>query len=138
MEYAIIFQIYSKQINMSETTAAILNIITMICLITFAVFISAELKEQKIHLVKRLFICLITLSFNPLKEIKSQWVFLLGYPIIIAVLTHVLVLSRQFRIGKMYIRPDISFIANLTLWIVLPMFVLGLMNLLKKEQRKNK
>lgn len=123
---------------MSDTVATILNILTMLCLIIFAGAISAELKEQKINLCKRIFHCIIYFTIEPLRQIKAHWIYLLCYPIIIALLTHVLVLARQFRIGKMYIRADFSFIAGLALWIFLPIFVLGLMHLLKQEQHKNK
>lgn len=123
---------------MSEVIASIFNIFTMICLIFFAGYLSAELGEQKVGLFKRLILCVLHWDIEPLSNIKTKRIYLWCYLLIPALLLNVLSIARQFNIGKMYIRADVDFIARAVVWIVLPMFVIGVINKLKKEERKNK
>lgn len=123
---------------MSEIVVTIFNIITMVCLIFFAGYLSSVLGEQKIGLFKRLVFCLIHWSFKPLYDIKTKRIYLWCYLIIPSLIVNVLVVARQFNIGKMYIRVDLGFIASAVLWIALPILFIGVLDKLKKEELKNK
>lgn len=120
---------------MSDSITIILNISTMILLILFAGGINAELAEMKIGLIKKLLQSLFTLSLKPIKEIKAHWTILLCYPLVVVLLGQFLVILRQFRIGKMYIRADISFATQFATWILVPAIILGLINLHKKNNK---
>jgi hypothetical protein len=123
---------------MSEIIVTIFNIITMVCLIFFAGYLSSVLGEQKIGLFKRLVLCVCRWSFKPLYDIKTKRIYLWCYLIIPALIVNVLVVARQFNIGKMYIRVDLGFIASAVLWIALPILFIGVLDKLKKEELKNK
>lgn len=117
---------------MSEVIASILNIFTMLWIIFFATYLTAELSEQKIRLLHKVWLSLITWNLRPLRGIKAKRVYLWCYLLIPALILNVLVIARQFRIGKMYIRADFSFVTGALLWIALPMFVIGIINKSKK------
>lgn len=121
---------------MNSIAEPILNILTMCLLILFAGALIGELHEHKIRLFKRLFHCVIFWELKPLKELKGRWLWVMLYPIVVALLANVLVIARQFRIGKMYIKSDISFWTGFFLWILLPAFVIGVLNELKKYKNK--
>lgn len=120
---------------MSDSTTIILNICTMICLIAFAGGINAELAEMKIGLVKRILQSIFTLSLKPIREIKAHWTILLCYPLVVVLLGQFLTIMRQFRIGKMYIRADISFATQFATWILVPAIILGMINLHKRNNK---
>lgn len=123
---------------MSELVISIFNVLTMLCLILCAGYLSAELAEQRISLFKRLVLCLVNWSCKPLDGLKPKIGYLLFYIIIPSLIGHVLMIARQFRIGKMYIRADFSFVLGFSLWVSLPLFLMWILNKLKKEQSKNK
>lgn len=123
---------------MSEIQASIFNIVTMICLVLFAGYLSSVLGEQKISLFKRLIHCVFKWTYDPIEELKEKKFYLWIYLIIPSLLVNVLAIARQFNIGKMYIRADLGFIASSVLWIALPMLYIGALNRLKKEEDKNK
>jgi len=123
---------------MSEIVASIFNVLTMLCLIGFAGYLVGVLGEQKINLFKRLILCVVHLNFRHLYEIKAKRIYLWCYIIIPSLLVNVLVIARQFNIGKMYIRADIGFVAGAILWITLPLFFISIIRRLEKEELKNK
>jgi len=121
---------------MNEVLISILNVITMLWIIFFAGYLSAELSEQKIRLFRRVFWCIYKRSFEPIRSIKTKRIYLWCYALIPILIMNVLVISRQFKIGKMYIRADFSFITGALFWIVFPLFVIGLMKKHKQELKK--
>lgn len=123
---------------MSEVIASIFNIITMLCLLAFAAYLAGVLAEHKIQLFKRLLLCIINLKSDPIKEVWHKKIYFLCYVIIPALVGNVLVIARQFNIGKMYIRADIGFVLGAVLWITLPLFFIGILKRLEKEELKNK
>lgn len=118
--------------------ATILNVVTMLELIFFAGYLRFQLGEQKINLMKRIYCSVIRWSTTPLRSIKAKRVYLFCYPLIPALLIQVLAIARQFNIGKMYIKSDPSFIAGALIWLLLPLFVIGIINKNKKQNDNNK
>lgn len=123
---------------MSDTVISIFNIGTMLCLLACASYLSGVLAEQRISLLKTVLYCLLKWDCKPLGDLKNRWGYLLFYIIIPCLIGHVLMIARQFRIGKMYIRMDLSFLLGFILWITLPLFLVWILNRLKKEENKNK
>lgn len=111
----------------------------MLCLLGCASYLTGILAEQRIHLFKVILYCIIKRDCSALYSLKSRWGYLLFYIIIPCLIGHVLMLARQFRIGKMYIRMDLSFLLGFLLWITLPLFLVWALNKLKdKEDKQNK
>lgn len=113
---------------MSEVLISILNIFAMLCIIYFATILSARLSERKLGLWKKVWLCVIKFDLKHLKFKNNDKVYLWCYLLIPALILNVLVIAGQFRIGKMFIRPDLSFVTGALLWVALPMFVIGIMN----------
>lgn len=123
---------------MSETMIAIFNIGTMLCLLGCASYLTGILAEQKIQLLKVVLYCIIKRNCDALYNLKSKWGYLLFYIIIPCLIGHVLMLARQFRIGKMYIRMDLSFILGFLLWVTFPLFLVWALNKLKEQENNKK
>jgi len=121
---------------MKEVFTSILNVIMMLWIIFFAGYLSAELSEQKIRLFRRLFWCLKKRTLEPLRSIDTKRIYLWCYALIPILIMNVLVISRQFKIGKMYIRADLSFITGALFWIAFPLFVIGLIKKNKEQLKK--
>lgn len=118
---------------MSDTFDIILNTLTMVWLIAFAGWLNAELAQMKIGLFKICVNALFKWSVKPFEEIKVHWAYLLCYPLIPVLIMQFLVMLRQFRIGKMYIKADLSFITSFITWGLIPLIVIGFIHLNKEN-----
>lgn len=111
---------------MNEVITSILNICAMLGMVFFAMYLSAILHDQEIKLVTRLIVSAWKMNLQPLRDLGDKKVFLWCYPVIAMLLGQAVMVARQFKIGKMYIRTDYNFIIGAILWIALPMLFIGL------------
>lgn len=120
--------------NINEILIQALNVSAMLGMVLFAMYLSAVLHDQEIKLFTRIIVSICKMNLKPIRDLKGKTVYLWCYPVITMLLGQAIMVARQFKIGKMYIRTDYNFIIGAILWIALPMLFIGL----NKRYKKNK
>lgn len=118
---------------MNEVSASILTMCTMVCLISFSGFMCAQLREEKMNIIPRILNSIFTFSLKPFEGIKNK-MYIMFYFMIPACLFRFISLLQQFRIGKIYLKVDLSFWSEFALWICTPIFVIWIVSYINKNK----
>lgn len=115
--------------TMSESIIIILNAISILSIIGFTSYLCTLVPDPFMAFFQRYF----TSKRDKWEKMIGLGVFVWVYPLIGVLLCIILLLTTQLGVGNIKARLDVTFLVNTSFWIILPIFVIGV---IKKYKNK--